>query len=396
MRKNTTWIISIIWVGLVIISASWNIYQMYQVREQQYLESARSFFNLMVAFREWNAQFEGVYVPVTDITPPNPYLDVPNRDINIGEGKMLTRVNPAYMTRLVSQILNAREGVRFHITSLNPLRPDNQPTEWEVKALTAFEMTEADEFYEWDRKSQTFTYMAPLVTQAECLPCHAKQGYTIGDIRGGISLTIPTQPVNVLPDTLSHVLLGLIGVIAIMVYGKRQERAFNGVWKHSIRDGLTGVYNRAYFDHRLEQEMGRARRSATPLSIILCDVDHFKAYNDSNGHIKGDACLQQIARLIQQSVHRPADLVARYGGDEFVILLPETEIEGAAAVAGNVCRVVASQEIPLGNKNLPPYLTLSAGYWTYHGESMTREELLNRVDQALYRAKGQGGNNASR
>jgi diguanylate cyclase (GGDEF)-like protein len=163
-------------------------------------------------------------------------------------------------------------------------------------------------------------------------------------------------------------------------------------------DGLTQVANRRCFDESLDQEHRRMMRSqfcgpgADPvsLSLILCDIDHFKLYNDTYGHQAGDLCLQQVAQTLSGVVNRPMDLVARYGGEEFVILLPETDEIGAVHVAEQICAQVRSLAIP-HLRSLQKYVTISAGVATVNPcmESQMAK-LVTIADQALYQAKQEG------
>ena len=163
--------------------------------EQVALDTARSFFQVTVATRAWNAQHGGVYVPVTDQFPPNPYLEDPRRDVQTTDGLSLTKVNPAYMTRLLGGILEECSGVRIHITSLRPLRPENGPDAWEGASLRAFDAGETEAHAVVDSgASPSYRYMAPLRTEAACLGCHGKHGYREGDVRGGISVSLPYGP----------------------------------------------------------------------------------------------------------------------------------------------------------------------------------------------------------
>lgn len=159
------------------------------------LNSARATFEKDIAFRRWAARHGGVYVPVTPENPPNPYLTVPERDIVTPSGRALTLMNPAYMNRQVYEISSSYSGApQGHITSLNPLRPENAPDSWEKKALSSFEkgQPEFSEFQTIDGKPY-FRFMRPLKAEKSCLKCHAGQGYREGDIRGGISVSIPVS-----------------------------------------------------------------------------------------------------------------------------------------------------------------------------------------------------------
>ena len=159
-------------------------------------------------------------------------------------------------------------------------------------------------------------------------------------------------------------------------------------------DGLTKVANRRCFDEYLAQEWLRSAREQMPVSLILCDVDCFKLYNDAYGHLAGDDALRQVAQAIAQAVKRPADLVARYGGEEFVIVLPQTGAEGAVKIAQAIQANVQALQIPHAHSHVQPFITLSLGIATTvpHPQS-SPATLIAAADQGLYRAKAQGRNN---
>lgn len=182
----------IFWVVIVGSSLTWNIKTTQNGIEQTILNIGRSFFQEIETTRLWNAKHGGVYVPISEETKPNPYLDVPNRDVITTTGINLTKINPAYMTRQISEIAQQENNIHYHITSLKPIRPANKPDEWEAAALYGFESGEK-ELFQFNPDTMAYRYMAPLTTKEACLGCHAKQGYKLGDIRGGISVTIPAK-----------------------------------------------------------------------------------------------------------------------------------------------------------------------------------------------------------
>ncbi|MBD2457191.1 PleD family two-component system response regulator [Nostoc sp. FACHB-87] len=156
-------------------------------------------------------------------------------------------------------------------------------------------------------------------------------------------------------------------------------------------DGLTQVASRRKFEEYFSQEWQRMAREQLPLSLILCDVDYFKSYNDTYGHRAGDRCLQKVAQAIKDSVKRPADLVARYGGEEFAVILPKTEMQGAAILADKICSVVRQLAIPHCNSQVSSYVTISAGV----AEDIPQpgsdfQEIISAADRALYQAKIEG------
>ncbi|MBD2293771.1 diguanylate cyclase [Anabaena sphaerica FACHB-251] len=158
-------------------------------------------------------------------------------------------------------------------------------------------------------------------------------------------------------------------------------------------DGLTQIANRRCFDNRLEEEWQRLNREQRPLSLLLFDVDYFKRYNDSYGHQLGDECLSKIAQAVQQVVCRQADLVARYGGEEFVVILPNTNIEGAIAIAKRIHTAIKALAIPHEASEVIDTVTISLGITTMIPTSeLSSATLIEQADQALYRAKQQGRN----
>lgn len=161
-------------------------------------------------------------------------------------------------------------------------------------------------------------------------------------------------------------------------------------------DGLTQIANRRCFDSRLQQEWGRHRREGKPLSLLMCDLDEFKAYNDAYGHQAGDDCLQQVARSIDRCLRRATDLVARYGGEEFAIVLPSTDISGAEQVARSIAREVRQLQIPHRASSAADWVTVSLGVaHSVRGSVPTISDLVAAADRALYEAK-RGGRNTYR
>jgi len=159
-------------------------------------------------------------------------------------------------------------------------------------------------------------------------------------------------------------------------------------------DALTGLANRRYFDEILEREIHHASRAADgALSLILCDIDYFKKYNDQYGHIQGDDCLRQVARVIRSTFKRGGDLVARYGGEEFAVVMPATSAENALIVAERLIQAISAENIPHAASMVAENLTLSIGVATLEdGEAASATQFTAYADEALYRAKANGRN----
>ena len=166
-------------------------------------ERGSALFRLIELARDWNAQHGGVYVPVTSQTQPNPYLEHPKRDLETLDGTRLTMVNPAFMTRQMAEIAERAEGVKYHITSLRPIRPANAADPWEGEALAAFETTKLREKLSLIETGAepVHRYMAPLLVKEPCLACHASQGYQLGQVRGGISVTMSAVQALLIRDS---------------------------------------------------------------------------------------------------------------------------------------------------------------------------------------------------
>jgi diguanylate cyclase (GGDEF)-like protein len=340
--------------------------------------------------REWNAVHGGVYVPVTKETPPNPHLQVPLKNIRVNSELMLTKINPAYMTRQLSRLAESHDGVQFNITSLKPLNPDNRPSVMEKRALESFEQSQPEFFY---RQGSEFFYMGPLVTKKVCLQCHAVQGYKAGDIRGGISIRLPLiSSVSKGILLANHLMICLFGITVILFFSSRLNRAYEEIKRQAIYDALTNIPNRREFTRRILSEFQRARRNHFPLSLIMCDIDWFKEFNDTYGHSAGDECLRQVAQALAGSLSRPGDFCARYGGEEFIVILPSTDENGAQVLADRIIGRVRSLAIRHSGSSYG-IVTISLGVATEREfRSSSSDSLIKRADQALYLAKDKGRN----
>ncbi len=161
------------------------------------------------------------------------------------------------------------------------------------------------------------------------------------------------------------------------------------IYRMTIIDGLTGAFNKRYFMEALEREMSRSQRYGRPLSVLMFDIDHFKRVNDTYGHLAGDYVLQALARVISTRARRE-EIFARFGGEEFVILLPETEKEGAMELAEQLRRRVGDYDFVFEGEEIP--ITISVGVATIHGDSLSENELIKLADDKLYEAKKAGRN----
>ncbi len=181
--------------------------------------------------------------------------------------------------------------------------------------------------------------------------------------------------------------LSLLATQAAIAIEKMQR--FERTRVLAITDGLTGLYNHSYYAQSLKREIKRARRDNSTLSVIIMDIDHFKHYNDTNGHLPGNEALKKAALVIKQAV-RDIDILARYGGEEFAVILPDTNSKHAHIIANRICTLIRNETFHGAEKQPMKRLTISAGVATFPQDAGQDKVLTDRADKALYIAKEQG------
>jgi len=169
------------------------------------------------------------------------------------------------------------------------------------------------------------------------------------------------------------------------------ESANQELERKNVLDELTGLHNRRFYDQKIQAEYRRSRRNLTPLSLVMIDIDHFKAVNDTYGHLAGDQCLVWLSEFIKGSLKRSTDKAFRYGGEEFCLILPDTETQGALVLAEQLRKNINAQAFCYQNSEIP--ITISCGISTYQQEKdIMPEQIFTGADEALYRAKHNGRN----
>jgi PAS domain S-box-containing protein len=295
--------LAVVWTLVVGASLLWNMrHEQHEVEELARAE-ARSAFNKDIAYRQWSAGHGGVYAPETEDTPPNPYLShVEERDIATPSGLKLTLMNPAYMTRQVHELGAERFGIRSHITSLKPLRPENAPDDWEAGALQAFEQGETEKSsIETVNGDEHLRLMRPLVTEDVCLKCHEQQGYEVGDIRGGISLSVPMAHYRslameyILPLAAGHGVLWVLGLAVLGLGAVHLRRQ---------------VLERGQAEEQLRQSEERLRHTLenTSVGMVLTAPDgRFLECNRSFCSMMGYSC-GEILKMSFPDITHPDDV----------------------------------------------------------------------------------------
>jgi diguanylate cyclase (GGDEF)-like protein len=222
-----------------------------------------------------------------------------------------------------------------------------------------------------------------ITQSALCIPL-AAQGESMG------SLHISTESIGeggLMDDEEQRFIETIADSVALALANVRLRERLR---IQSIRDGLTGLFNRRYLDETLPREIHRAERNQRPISVLMFDLDSFKKVNDTYGHDAGDMVLKRIAEILTTKI-RPSDIACRYGGEEFTVILPDTSLEVAHARAEGLREVVSQTELQHNGKNLGT-ITISMGVATYPQHGITRDALIKAADEASYQAKQTGKN----
>ena len=312
-KQTSIWVytLSVLSAGSLVILALlfWNI----TIEKKGTLEAARiqatTAYEKDIIYRRWNAWHGGVYAPETKETTPNSYLNILDRDIQTPGGAKLTKINPAYMTRQIHEISEKTNGVKGHITSLNPIRPENAPDDWEKKALKTFEKGKKEESSVEVIDDVTYLrFMRPLITEKKCLNCHAIQGYKQGDIRGGISVSIPLSPLKKVEQThiqilsITYGLLWLVGTIGVLIGMFILNRQIHNQVKV---DKMQGVLEMAgAICHELNQPLMSISGFSQLLSDELSD-DNIQKKNLAEIQNQVDRLGRITKRLITITIYKP-------------------------------------------------------------------------------------------
>lgn len=417
-RRSWWLLLLLVWAAVVGTSLHFHLADLDRQSLDVATEGARNMFRMVVLVRAWNAEHGGVYVPVGPRVQPNQYLEHPRRDLTTTDGQALTMVNPAFMTRLLAEMAEVNGGTVFHITSLKPIRPKNAPDEWERRALEDFERgrLELVEVVGVEGGERQLRYMAPLLVTKPCLGCHEKQGYQLGDIRGGISVSQPFAPVAAASLAGRRQAYGVYGGVFLLV-------AVAGGWLLELlrrrwiglADNIDALEqarsqleqtNRSLAHARDAAESASRAKSAflsnmshelrTPLNAVI-GFTHLLRLDDADGHHQEmlehiDVASQQLLTMIDEVL----DLSRLESGE--LVLVPTdfvlddllgtlfASLDAAASPKGLGCRLERDPALPARLHGDPQRIGQLVGHYianavkfSEQGEIVLRAALVGRT-----------------
>ncbi len=403
---------------LKYINDTRNDYQ--AISEKILYEQASTLFNNIVTLRKWNSDHGAIYVKAYNGIQPNPYLK--DNHTYTKDNELLIKINPAWMTRQISELSNKKEKYYFKITSLQPINPNNAPDNFEKTALENMKRNKSKEVYT-SLENDKFNFMGALKVEQSCLECHTTQGYNIGDTIGGLRVSIPidnylhnmeivdskTELLYLITILTSIVFILLITYTVNSIYvrelnilklnktlevkvnqrTKELKNANKKLLEISSVDFLTNIPNRRYFFEVGNKSFHLAKREKHPLSIIYIDIDHFKSINDNYGHNIGDEILKLVSSKMNKLI-RKSDILARTGGEEFTILLNNTDKENAFILAEKLRTTIENS--CYRDKEFEIQVTISLGISELQNDDEELDSIISRADKALYRAKNESRN----
>jgi diguanylate cyclase (GGDEF)-like protein len=308
---------------------------------------ARASYDKDVLYRRWNSAHGGIYVPVTDKVQPNPYLDVPNRDLTTDAGQKLTLMNPAWMTREVHELQHDTTGTQGHITSLKPIRPANAPDPWEELALARFAQGESEvSSVEDGGGTPLLRLMRPLLVEEGCLKCHAKQGYELGQVRGGISVSVPLAPTYALLAGQrywligTHALLWACGAVGLVLWARGHSRDLDEVGRSTAAIVRANALLSAEVAERTRLQAALVRVQAAidgaSDAVVILDPEGEPLYTNA-------ACMSRLAGTESLSLARLREIVTP---PEALDVAFPTALSGHSSTSEVSVRLLAGTEFP--------------------------------------------------
>lgn len=403
---------------LKYINDTKNDYQKFS--EKILFEQASTLYNNLVTLKHWNSQKGSIYVKAYEEIDANQFIK--DGIVHINDKELLIKMNPAWMIRELSEVSNIKQNYYFKITSLSPINPINKPDNFEKRALEQLNSSKEENFYT-SLEEDRYNFMGALKVQPSCLSCHNTQNYKIGDVIGGLRVSVPVENykenikiiesksdiLNVITIFTSIIFMGIITYTVTSIYARELNilklnktlelkvnkrtkdltEANKKLLESSITDYLTNLPNRRHFFEVGIKTLHLAKRENIPLSIICVDIDFFKNINDTYGHDIGDEILKLISRIMEKSI-RKSDILARTGGEEFSILLYNTNENQAYILAEKIRQNIENSSFKDENQEVKVTISLGISQLLENDEDL--DSVIKRADKALYMAKEKNRN----
>jgi len=327
IRRPAWWPLLItFWALVALASYAWHVRDLENYAHTMAVLRGRLVFEMVETTRLWASQHSGVYAPVTADTPPNPYLEVPEKTIVTPSGKTLTKINPAYMTRQLGDLIAKERDMRIHLTSLKPINPGNRADDWESEALAGFERDRQEKIsIVGAGDTAVFRYMAPLEVKKPCMTCHEKQGYHIGDVRGGISVTFPATYIYGIIDPQKrgflYIHIAAFAVFSLLALGslmaiRRHLIALEAARGELIETEKMASLGRmvAGFAHEVNTPIGVAVGAVSQGNEVVSDFAKLLGRDEVDEDEIRDhlATLNETNSLALSNLHRAAALVQSF------------------------------------------------------------------------------------
>ncbi len=400
--KRYLFIVGLVWTAICVVALYSHLLEDYRQSVAQAQTRARTMLERDVLYRDWVAGHGGVYVPVTESAQPNPHLNfLPERDIETSDGRRFTLVNPSYMTHQAFQIDNRLGNTVSKLTSLNYLNPGNAPDEWERTALERLAIGEGFVSDVVKIKDQPFVRtIRPFYIEEECLKCHARQGYQLGDVRGGLSIAVPFESFlsghwgHNLIYVLLFVLLWLSGMAGIFLLGRKlytqtheviesdrqRDQAEMSLDFMSNYDRRTNLPNRFKFEELLFDLFKKVDASGNAVAVTTVEVRNYKQIIDNFDHPVGDALFKMIAEKLA-AIISPNDSVARFGEDRLLFSSTINNLE--TFTEDDLSKILKGVSEPLVLEGHQFFPVISMGTALYPHDAVDAKRLVQRSVSAL-------------